>query len=325
MSQGKRDDSVAPILGGNLRVASTLARRTNRGTPAHIDRNGQATSGTPRVPNLVSLILVPALAALLLVVGVLQPAAAATSPRVKSGSRYVGLGSSIASGYGIAVQSTTCGRSSRDYAQLVAKHFRLNLVDVSCGAAQIEHVVDTPQGTNPPQLTFLTPSTKLVTVAVGGNDIDYNATAVACSNATTCTAPANLPTLVVNMRIALKAMIAKIKAAAPSATIVFVTYPREVPAGENCPALGFTDSAAAVLRSMGQMLENAFLRVVKPLGVVFVDPYSVRGDHTVCAPPSQRWTAGSKYTFGVTGFAYHPTALGHEAMAQMIIKALGGR
>ena len=96
----------------------------------------------------------------------------------------------------------------------MAKHFRLNLVDVSRGAAQIDHVVDTPQGTNPPQLTFLTPATKLVTVAVGGNDIDYNATAVACSNAATCTAAANLPTLVANMRIALKAMIAKIKAAA---------------------------------------------------------------------------------------------------------------
>jgi hypothetical protein len=73
------------------------------------------------------------------------------------------------------------------------------------------------------------------------------------------------------------------------------------------------------------MLENAFVQVVKPLGVKFVDPYIVPGDHTACGAPSQRWTAGSKYTFGVTGFAYHPTALGHRVMAQMIIKALGGR
>ena len=147
----------------------------------------------------------------------------------------------------------------------MARHFHLNLVDASCGAALIEHVVDTPQGSNPPQLTFLTPTTKLVTVAVGGNDIDYNATAVACANAATCVAPANLAALVANMRFALKAMIAKIRAAAPSAMIVFVTYPREVPAGKNCPALGFTDAAAAVVRSIGQMLENAFVQVVKPL------------------------------------------------------------
>jgi lysophospholipase L1-like esterase len=255
-----------------------------------------------------------------------SPQLAAASPvhNLRAGDRYVSLGSSIASGYGISVQSTSCGRSSRDYGQLVAKHFHLQLVDASCGAAVISNVVDTPQGSNPPQLSFVTPATKLVTVAVGGNDIDYNATAVACDNSTTCAAPPNLVSLVETMRIELKAMIEKIKAAAPAATIVFVTYPREVPAGINCPALGFTHSDAAVVRSMGEMLENSFVQVVKPLkGVIFVDPYSVRGDHTVCAPPSQRWTQGSKFVFGVTGFAHHPTALGHEAMAQMIIKALG--
>ena len=265
--------------------------------------------------------------AIVLVVGPgLQPAGATTAAKPKAGSRYVSLGSSIASGYGIAVQSTTCGRSSRDYGQLVAQHFHLHLVDVSCGAAQIKHVVDTPQGSNPPQLMFVTPATRLVTVAVGGNDIDYNATAVECDGSATCALPPNFTTLVASMRSALKAMIGKIRAAAPSARIVFVTYPREVPAGTtNCPALGFTNSAASVVRTIGQSLENAFLQVVKPLaGVVFVDPYAVPGDHTVCGQPSQQWTAGAKYQFGTTGFAYHPTALGHQVMAQMIIKALGG-
>jgi lysophospholipase L1-like esterase len=275
--------------------------------------------------NLPSLILVVVLSSLLLAEVGLQPAVATTSQKPKPGELYVSLGSSIASGYGISVQSTSCGRSSRDYGQLVAQHFHLHLVDASCGAAVIPNVVDTPQGTNPPQLTFVTPATKLVTVAVGGNDIDYNATAVECDNPTTCMAPPNLAALVANMRVSLKAMIAKIKAVAPSATIVFVTYPREVPAGINCPALGFTDSGAAIVRSMGQMLENAFVQVVKPLkGVEFVDPYAVPGDHTVCAKPSQEWTQGAKYVFGVTGFAHHPTALGHKVMAQMIIKVLGG-
>jgi lysophospholipase L1-like esterase len=254
-----------------------------------------------------------------------QQASATTAHKLRAGDLYVSLGSSIASGYGISVQSTSCGRSSRDFGQLVAKHFQLHLVDVSCGAATIPNVVDTPQGTNPPQLTFVTPATKLVTVAVGGNDIEYNATALLCDNPATCAAPPDLAGKVATMRAALETMIEKIKAAAPSATIVFVTYPREVPAGINCPALGFTNSGAALVRSMGQMLENAFVQVVKPLsGVVFVDPYAVKGDHTVCGPPSQRWTQGSKYVYGVTGFAHHPTALGHKAMAQMIIKAFGG-
>jgi lysophospholipase L1-like esterase len=280
----------------------------------------------PRV-RIVSASILPLVLSMFLLAGAgLQPAAASTSQKVRPGDLYVSLGSSIASGYGISVQSTSCGRSSRDYGQLVAQHFHLHLVDASCGAALIEHVVDTPQGSNPPQLTSVTPATKLVTVAVGGNDIDYNATAVECDNPATCAAPPNLATLVTNTRTALKTMIEKIKAAAPKATIVFVTYPREVPAGINCPALGFNDSRAALVRSMGQTLENAFVQIVKPLrGVIFVDPYAVPGDHTACAPPSRRWTAGAKYVFGVTGFAHHPTALGHKVMARMIIKALGGR
>jgi lysophospholipase L1-like esterase len=134
---------------------------------------------------------------------------------------------------------------------------------------------------------MVTPATKLVTIAVGGNDIDYNATADECDNPATCAAAPNLATLVANTRTALKNMIAKIQAAAPSATIVFVRYPREVPPGTNCPALGFTNSGAALVRSMGRKLENAFVQVVKPLGVIFVDPYAVPGDHTACAPPSQ--------------------------------------
>lgn len=302
------------------------------GRPARLDGYWQLNvcfTGTSamgrRIRISASVILALALLALLFTGAGLQPAAAATSQKLKAGALYVSLGSSIASGYGISVQSTSCGRSSRDYGQLVAQQLNLHLVDASCGAAVIPNVLDTPQGSNPPQLTFVTPATKLVTIAVGGNDIDYNATAVECDGSTTCTAPPNLAALVATMRTDLKAMITRVKAAAPSATIVFVTYPREVPAGQNCPALGYTNSAAAVVRSMGQMLENAFVQVVKPLGVIFVDPYAVPGNHTVCAPPSQRWTQGAKYTFGVTGFAHHPTALGHRVMAQMIIKALGKR
>ena len=99
---------------------------------------------------------------------------------------------------------------------------------------------------------------------------------------------------------------------------MFVTYPREV--AKNCPALSYTDGEAAVVRSMGEKLEALFVEVVKPTGVVFVDPYVAPGDHTGCVPAPQRWTAGH---IPDDGFAYHPTALGHEVMAAMIVKALG--
>jgi lysophospholipase L1-like esterase len=239
---------------------------------------------------------------------------------LKPGDRYVALGSSIASGFGISKQSTDCGRSNRDYGQLVAAEYRLRLTDVSCGAAVVANIVDTAQGTHPPQITALTPDTKLVTVSVGGNDIVYNGTAVGCGDpATVCTAPASLDANLAKTAAALHDMITKIEAAAPAATIVFVTYPREVPEA-NCPELSFTDAEAAVVRDMGARLEQLFVRFAsEEKDVRFVDPYAAPGDHTGCAPQAQRWTAGHVPD---DGFAYHPTALGHEVMARMIEEAL---
>jgi lysophospholipase L1-like esterase len=240
--------------------------------------------------------------------------------RLKKGAKYVGLGSSIASGFGISVQSASCGRSNRDYAQLIAAKYKLDLVDVSCGAALISHVVDEPQGDNPPQIEAVTPDTKLITVAVGGNDIAYNGTAVGCGDpAIVCTASPDLDAKLASARTELADMLDRLEAAAPKAKIVFVTYPREVPRAGNCPELAFTDDEAAIVRSMGKQLEAMFVAVAKRRGIVFVDPYVARGDHTGCAPPSQRWTAGHVPD---DGFAYHPTALGHQVMAKMITKAL---
>src|SRR5438094_8488355 len=104
-----------------------------------------------------------------LVLGVVAgPVNAAHASRPKKGDRYVALGSSIASGFGISVQSTSCGRSNRNYPNLIAARFKLKLVDVTCGAATIPNVLDKPQGTAPPQINALTRDTKLVTISVGG-------------------------------------------------------------------------------------------------------------------------------------------------------------
>lgn len=242
---------------------------------------------------------------------------AATKVAISAGASYVGLGSSIASGYGIAVQSTSCGRSSVDYAQLVAQKLSFDVTDVSCGAAVISNVVDTPQGTNPPQLDAVSADTKLVTVDVGGNDIGLNGTALECGDpATVCMPPANLAQQEAALTGALVRMLDAIKSKAPKATVVMVTYPREFPT-TNCPALSLTDQELSMLRSMGQKLEDAQVAAAKQARVILVDPYSVPGDHTVCAGPSEAWTNGYSVPTG-QGFAYHPTALGHQEMAKLI-------
>ncbi|HEY6530695.1 MAG TPA: SGNH/GDSL hydrolase family protein [Acidimicrobiales bacterium] len=237
------------------------------------------------------------------------------------GDGYVALGTSIASGYGISVQSTSCGRSDRNYPQLVAARYELMLTDVSCGGAVTANIVDTPQGESPPQIEAVGPDTELITVTVGGNDIGYNGTAVGCGDPSgVCTAPVDLDARVARLRPDLLAMIDELRQAAPDATLVFVTYPREVPPSGNCAALSFTDEEVEIVRSMGEQLQAAFLDVAEQTDVVLVDPYSVEADHTGCAPESERWVSGKD---APDSFSYHPTALGHVAMAEMISEALG--
>jgi lysophospholipase L1-like esterase len=239
---------------------------------------------------------------------------------LQPGDPYVALGSSIASGFGLATQPTSCGRSNHNYPTLIAAQYHLDLTDVTCGAATTPNVVDTPQGANPPQIDAVKPDTKLITVSVGGNDLKYNGTAVACGDPTNvCKASPTLDADLATTRTALADMLQKLRAKAPDATIVFVTYPREVPEG-NCPALGFTDAEADIVRTMGTKLEDVFTTLPKVSNELFIDPYPAKGDHTGCAAEDERWTAGNKVT---DGFAYHPTALGHQVMAKMIADALG--
>ena len=70
---------------------------------------------------------------------------------------------------------------------------------------------------------------------------------------------------------------------------------------------------------MGASLQQAFVDVVASSDVVFVDPYVDPEDHTGCAPEAERWTAGNE---APAGTPFHPTALGHEVMADLVIDAL---
>jgi lysophospholipase L1-like esterase len=248
-----------------------------------------------------------------------KPATTATTAKLAKGNVYVSLGSSLASGFGIASQSTSCGRSDKSYGPLVAAKYGLQLVDVSCGAATVPNVLDTAQGANPPQIDAVHADAKLITIGLGGNDIGYNGTALGCGDpATVCAAPATLAADEAALPGKLDTMLAAVKVKAPSATIVVVTYPREFPK-TNCPELSLNDDELAILQQMGANVEQALVAAAKKANALLADPYVQKGDHTACAPESKRWTAGKDVT---DGFAYHPTALGHQKMAALISKAL---
>jgi lysophospholipase L1-like esterase len=252
--------------------------------------------------------------------------AASESATVPPGSQYAAMGSSYAAGFGIQPLEPgagACGRSLIDYPHLVAAKLHLQLNDLSCGGAVIANALRKPQGSNPPQIEAVTSKTRLVTMTIGGNDVGYIATAIACGQPnSTCAATANQAQINAAFKAlpgALTKLIQAVRTRAPSATIVLVTYPRLVPPTP-CPALHYTAAAARLVGSMGSRLEQVFVTVAKADHVRLADPYVLGATHGPCATGTNKWVAGLVPS---NGFEYHPTAAGHQEMAQLVEGALG--
>jgi lysophospholipase L1-like esterase len=255
---------------------------------------------------------------------VLSPAISGAAPSsgstVPAGAKYVALGSSYASGIGIPNQvSTTCLRSDHNYPHLLAAVLKLKLDDVSCAAATTANVLTVPQGSNPPQMDAVSRKTALVTFTVGGNDINYVATALNCGGYANCTVDqTQSKAALVRLQDSLTTMISSIRFRAPKAKLVLVTYPRLVPQNA-CPALTYTHRAAVLVGAMGKDLEQVFLRIARRTHVLLADPYALGQGHGPCAPVAKRWIAGHTVT---VGFPYHPTPLGQVEMAKLALQAL---
>jgi len=103
-----------------------------------------------------------------------QSAAESASARWQ-GKTYVALGSSFASGPGIAPRVRSAprlaGRSHNNYPHLVASRAGLRLTDVTSSGATSDHILRESQYGQPPQLHAVGTDTDLVTLTIGGNDI----------------------------------------------------------------------------------------------------------------------------------------------------------
>ena len=99
---------------------------------------------------------------------------------------YVALGDSYAAGpvIPLQIQPFGCLKSDHNYAHLAAPALgQPAFRDASCSGAETEDMT-APQGVsprpNPPQFDRLTPTTTLVTITIGGNDIGFSGIAEDC-------------------------------------------------------------------------------------------------------------------------------------------------
>ena len=291
--------------------------------------------------------LVTAVAAGSLLVTVAPGAASAATRsgllRASSAFNYSSLGDSYTAGPlipNLTGSPAGCARSTHNYPSLVAAaDSAASFTDVSCQGADttsMTHRESVPLGSNPPQDNKLSPSTTLVTLQIGGNDINFINIIINCTTLG-FTDPFGAPCKkhytsggTDHLRAAINATAPKvaadlrgIHADAPNARVLLVGYPVIVPnSGNGCwPEVPIAFGDVPYLRGVEQALNAMLATEAAANNATFVDTYTASIGHDVCKGTGVKWVEGLIPTSPAAPF--HPNALGEKSMARQVLAALG--
>ncbi|MGB2949744.1 SGNH/GDSL hydrolase family protein [Rhodococcus sp. BGS-1C] len=252
---------------------------------------------------------------------------------------YVALGDSAAAGPLIPDSAGTpgCLRSNSNYPHVLSGLIETaSFVDVSCSSARSEHVtsVEQPTGSGPVplQIDALSPETDLVTITIGGNDVQLVSTARNCINfsaepvgvscADTLTAGG---TDIVAEAIEAAAprwgeVFAAIGERAPNAEVLVVGYGTYVQPGGCYGTQPVWARDADYLQASVDKMNDALAREAEEHGARFVDVREISIGHDGCAEPAERYLEG--VIPANPAAPLHPTAAGMAAFAQEIAASL---
>ncbi|KAA0918690.1 SGNH/GDSL hydrolase family protein [Dietzia sp. ANT_WB102] len=257
-------------------------------------------------------------------------------------AEYVALGDSYAA-FGDDTKPAGgpagCARSLANYPhQLDANAAVGALTDATCGGAQTKDIlVETQFPGAPPQIESLEADTDLVTLSIGGNDVGFG-TIVGCITAhlrpdgpaqpfdcreTIGGAVAQDIALVFGADGAVDDVYAAIDEASPNATVVATQYLPLMPAANDDGCFFTTAIGPANLewaREITKAINDAVDAAARRNGHFSVLPVSDT-DRSGCAPVDERWVVFADGSQNNTA-AFHPTALGQQAMAAAITAAI---
>jgi lysophospholipase L1-like esterase len=253
------------------------------------------------------------------------------------GSEYVALGSSYAAGPGlgdrVASGPRLAGRSTHNYAHILADRLKLRLTDASFSGATIAQTLGRDPGATPvPQVDAVTADTRLVTLTGGGNDLGYIGYLVTAS----------LPWLVRvvtggTRRLAelasekeferksqaladdLMALFDAIRARAPKATIAITDYLSLLPGDPSADAHPLHREDAERGRSYWNRLNLTLRQAAARAKVVFADVSTASAPHHAWS--NEPWTERF-VLLGGKAAAYHPTRAGMAQVADALEVAL---
>ncbi|MFC8533057.1 SGNH/GDSL hydrolase family protein [Streptomyces sp. NPDC057249] len=290
-----------------------------------------------RHPARAPRLALAAAAAVALLAGAASPGVAApAAPASGEPVRYVALGDSYSSGLGIPQQTdTVCGRSDRNYPSLVAAAVgAASFTDVTCAGADTTHMAG-PQDAVAPQLDALRPDTTLVTLGVGGNDLDLAGVITRCvlvgylaPHGSPCKSSFTLfGTDEIGSRIdatapKLDAVLDAIHTRSPQARVLLVGYPSLLPDdGSSCRAtIPLAEGDFGWVRDKEKQLDAMMAQRAGTHGDGYVDTYGPSVGHDACQAAGVRWIEPAD---SAEGAGFHPNASGHRSTADAVLAALG--
>ncbi|WP_050670972.1 SGNH/GDSL hydrolase family protein [Luteipulveratus halotolerans] len=229
---------------------------------------------------------------------------------------YVALGDSYAAGAGAGQPMNACFRSVAGYPVQIARALETDVSLQACRGATVADVAAV-------QLDALSESTRLVTLTVGGNDLNFTDVLTECAKPTWMTHSAEAVEAALEfvrheLGERLTGLYAMVRERAPQASFVVTGYPRLF-AGKDCNlATFFNDADMARMNDIADELAAVIEAAAAPAGAMFVDVRPTFDGHAACE--DDEWIRGMSRPLEVS---YHPNTAGHSAYAVQIADALG--
>jgi lysophospholipase L1-like esterase len=244
------------------------------------------------------------------------------APASAAGANYVALGDSYASGVGsgsYTSESGSCLRSTLAFSQLWANsHAPASYRSVACSGAKTTDV-------NANQLSALTSSTTLASIAIGGNDVGFSKVMQDCVlySTSTCVNEVNAAENVARTSLPgwLDTTYNGIRSHAPNARVVVLSYPRFYHVGV-WYCVGLSDTARAKINEGADVLDGVISAAASRHGFGFADVRSrFAAGHEIC-DGSSSWLHNIDWSNIVQ--SYHPTASGQSGGYLPAFAALAG-
>jgi lysophospholipase L1-like esterase len=243
--------------------------------------------------------------------------------------KYVTLGDSFSSGDGALdyiPSSGACRQSNNAYPKVLAGglvpgvQIPSNLIFYACSGAK---VADVRNNQLPLFGTIDASSVKLVTITIGGNDIDFaralatcyggpfpQAATVACLRQTPAVTRA-----IAQQAAPLRALFRSIRSAAPRARVLVLGYPDLFPQRPTRDCKGFSAASQAWINAEEQVLNATIQAAALQAGVEFISTYGAFVGHDICAldPYVNGFPAPT-----VNQLAFHPKPVGQAKLAAIV-------